>query len=174
MRGDLRFLGALTALFAAAPAPSVSAAAAGGSGEPVALAVLDFDYVDTSGEPADLAAIHNQRLGAFTSALRRDLSASGRYRIVSIACGGAPCVSSADPFEVQKAARAAGARFVLTGGVHKMSSLIEWAKIAIADEDEGRVVFDRLLSFRGDNDEAWRRAESFAARQILESLFREP
>jgi len=36
------------------------------------------------------------------------------------------------------------------------------------------VVFDRLLSFRGDNDEAWRRAEKFAARQILESLFREP
>jgi len=50
-----------------------------------------------------------------------------------------------------------------------MSSLIEWAKIQIADEDEGRVVFDRLLSFRGDNDEAWRRAESFAARQVLEA-----
>ena len=169
MRGVFCFLAAITVLLATAAASGLRAEAEAQAPQPVALAVLDFDYVDTSGEPADEAAAHRQRLAAFTSALRRDLAASGRYRIVSLSCGAEPCTSSADPFEVQKAARAAGAKLVLIGGVHKISSLIEWAKNQIADEDQGRVVFDRLLSFRGDNDEAWRRAESFGARQILES-----
>ena len=60
-------------------------------------------------------------------------------------------------------------RLVLLGGVHKMSSLIQWAKIQIVDEEQGRVVFDRLVTFRGDTDEAWQKAESFIAREILQS-----
>jgi hypothetical protein len=74
-----------------------------------------------------------------------------------------------NPFELQKAARAAGAKLVLLGGVHKMSSLIQWAKIQIVDEEQGRIVFDRLVTFRGDTDEAWQKAESFIAREILQS-----
>jgi hypothetical protein len=31
-----------------------------------------------------------------------------------------------------------------------------------------KVVFDRYISFRGDNDAAWRHAEAFLVRQILE------
>jgi hypothetical protein len=50
-----------------------------------------------------------------------------------------------------------------------MSSLVQWAKIEIADEDQGRIVFDRLLTFRGDTDEAWQKAESFLARDVLQS-----
>ena len=50
-----------------------------------------------------------------------------------------------------------------------MSSLIQWAKIQIADEEQGRIVFDRLLTFRGDTDEAWQKAESFLARDVLQS-----
>ena len=74
-----------------------------------------------------------------------------------------------NPAELQKAARAAGAKFVLLGGVHKMSTLVQWAKIQIADEEQGRIVFDRLLTFRGDTDEAWQRAEFFVARDVLQS-----
>ena len=74
-----------------------------------------------------------------------------------------------NPSELQKAARAAGAKLVLLGGVHKMSTLIQWAKIQIADEEQGQVVFDRLVTFRGDTDEAWQKAESFVARDVLES-----
>ena len=73
------------------------------------------------------------------------------------------------PSDIQKAARAAGAKLVLIGGVHKMSSLVQWAKIEIADEEQGRIVFDRLLTFRGDTDEAWQKAESFVARDVLQS-----
>ena len=140
--------------------------------QPVALAVLDLDYVDTSGEPTDQTAAHQRRAADFVSALQRDLVANGQYRIVPMSCGSAPCEPVMNPAELQKAARAAGARFVVLGGVHKMSTLVQWAKIQIADEEEGRIVFDRLLTFRGDTDEAWQKAESFIARDVLQSAAR--
>ncbi len=137
--------------------------------QPVALAILNLDYVDTSGEPRDQTAAHQRRAADFVSALQRDLASNGQYRIVPMSCGAAPCESEMSPSDIQKAARAAGAKLVLIGGVHKMSSLVEWAKFQIADEEQGRIVFDRLLTFRGDTDEAWRRAESFVARDVLRS-----
>ena len=137
---------------------------------PVALAVLNLEYVDTSGEPTDQMAADQRRAADFVSALQRDLAANGQYRIVPLACGSAPCEPAMKfLLELQKAARAAGAKLVLLGGVHKMSSLIQWAKIQIADEEQGRIVFDRLVTFRGDTDEAWQKAESFVARDVLQS-----
>jgi Protein of unknown function (DUF2380) len=137
--------------------------------QPVALAILNLDYVDTSGEPRDQTAAHQRRAADFVSALQRDLASNGQYRIVPMSCGAAPCESEMSPSDIQKAARAAGAKLVLIGGVHKMSSLVQWAKIEIADEEQGRIVFDRLLTFRGDTDEAWQKAESFLARDVLQS-----
>ncbi len=137
--------------------------------QPVALAVLNLEYVDTSGEPKDQTAAHQRRAADFVSALQHDLAANGQYRIVPLSCGSAPCEPAMNPFELQKAARAAGAKLVLLGGVHKMSSLIQWAKIEITDEEQGRIVFDRLVTFRGDTDEAWQKAESFVARDVLQS-----
>ncbi len=87
-----------------------------------------------------------------------------------IDCGAEPCTSRTNPLELQKAARAAGVKLVLLGGVQKMSTLVQWAKIQIADEDGGQVVFDRFLTFRGDNDEAWRRAESSSRATFSRSL----
>jgi hypothetical protein len=34
------------------------------------------------------------------------------------------------------------------------------------DVDAERLVLDRLLTFRGDTDEAWERAEAFVAREV--------
>jgi hypothetical protein len=137
--------------------------------QPVALAVLNLDYVDTSGEPTDQTEAHQRRAADFVTALQHDLAANGQYRIVSMSCGPEPCAPAMNPSELQKAARAAGAKLVLLGGVHKMSTLVQWAKIQIADEEQGQVVFDRLLTFRGDTDEAWQKAESFIARDVLHS-----
>ena len=170
MRSPLRSAAALAALGLAAALGGRYARADLPATQPVTLAVLPLDYVDTSGEPTDQTAAHQRRAADFVSALKHDLSANGRYRIVSMSCGSAPCDPAMSPSELEKAARAAGARLVLIGGVHKMSTLIQWAKIEIADEDQGRVVFDRLLTFRGDTDEAWRQAESFVDREILDSL----
>ncbi|HEY1735896.1 MAG TPA: DUF2380 domain-containing protein, partial [Methylovirgula sp.] len=49
----------------------------------------------------------------------------------------------------------------------KMSTLVQWTKIQILDETKDRVVFDRLVTFRNDTDEAWARAEKFIAGEIL-------
>src|SRR5258707_6259998 len=46
---------------------------------PATLAVLNLDYVDTSGEPTDQTAAHQRRAADFVSALQRDLTANGQY-----------------------------------------------------------------------------------------------
>ena len=158
---------AIAGLVAVVGGPPVQADIA--PARPVALAVLNLDYVDTSGEPTDQTAAHQRRAADFASALRRDLSANGEFRIVPMSCGSARCEPAMNAFELQKAARAAGVKLVLLGGVHKMSSLVQWAKIQIADEERGQIVFDRLLTFRGDTDEAWQKAESFVSRDVLQS-----
>ena len=65
--------------------------------QPVALAVLNLDYVDTSGEPTDQTAAHQRRAADFVSALQRDLAANGQYRIVPMSCGSAPCEPVMNP-----------------------------------------------------------------------------
>jgi hypothetical protein len=134
--------------------------------ERVAVAVLDFDYVDTSGEVRDQRQEHAARLKRFSEALRSDLTRSGRYRIVTPACGPDPCASSGSPAELLAKGREAGAKVVVIGAIHKMSTLVQWAKVEAIDADAGQVVLDKLLSFRGDSDEAWERAEAFLARDL--------
>ena len=131
--------------------------------------MLDLVYIDTSGEPTDQAAIHKKRAAEFAAALKRDLAASGRYRIVPLACGAEACASDSDPADAQKAAHEAGAKLIVLGAVHKLSTLIEWVKIDVVATDADRIVFNKLLTFRGDTDEAWDRAESFSAREILQA-----
>ncbi|HEY1862212.1 MAG TPA: DUF2380 domain-containing protein [Roseiarcus sp.] len=169
MRSAFRSIVAIAAVGLAAALGGLRAQADVAPTQRATLAVLNLDYVDTSGEPTDQTAAHQRRAADFVSALQRDLAANGQYRIVPMSCGSAPCEPTMNPFELQKAARAAGAKLVLLGGVHKMSSLIQWAKIQIADEEQGRIVFDRLVTFRGDTDEAWQRAETFLARDVLQS-----
>ncbi|OAF14247.1 hypothetical protein AYJ54_42555 [Bradyrhizobium centrolobii] len=129
---------------AAAPAGAESAA------QPVGVAVDDFSYTDTSGEPANQTAVHEKRLAAFMAALQRDIAAGERYRLVP---------SAQD-----------GAAFKVIGGIQKTSTLVQWAKVAVIDVAARKVVMDRLYTFRGDNDEAWARAELFVVREILAAL----
>jgi hypothetical protein len=168
MRARIQSIAAIVALCATAALHAAPAEADSATQSP-GLAILDLDYVDTSGEPTDQTAAHQRRAADFVSALKRDLAAGGQYRVVPIVCGAEPCTPRTNPAELQKAARAAGARFVLVGGVHKMSSLVQWAKFQIADEEADQLAFDRLVTFRGDSDEAWRRAEAFVGRDILDS-----
>jgi hypothetical protein len=72
------------------------------------------------------------------------------------------------PEELFDATRKAGARLLLFGGVHKMSTLVQWAQAQIIDIEKNIVIDDRHLSFRGDSDDAWRRAEAFLAKKLTE------
>lgn len=157
--------------FPVLPALAVLATLAGGSAvaaEPPGVAIIDFTYSDSSGEPRDQTAEHQARLKAFMAALASDLSSGGRLRVVTPRCDPTPCVLAAGAVpELAEAAKQAGADLLVVGGIHKMSTLVQMAKVEVVSVKAGRVVFQKLYTFRGDNDEAWRRAESFIAGQIL-------
>jgi len=149
------------AMVIASPAVAVDAALS-----PVPIAVLDLVYLDTSGEPRDQTQEHAARIRRFSDALRSDLERGGKFRVVTPTCGAAPCSASGEPSELVARAREAGARLLLIGGVHKQSTLIQWAKVQAVDVDAGQPVLDKLYTFRGDTDEAWERAEAFVAREL--------
>jgi Protein of unknown function (DUF2380) len=132
----------------------------------VGVMIGDFSYLDTSGEVADQAAVHEKRLGAFMAALRGDVEADGRYRLIPPSCT-SRCT---DEGPERSKGPQGDARIRVVGAVQKMSTLVQWAKVAIVDVDTNRLLSDRLYTFRGDNDEAWERAETFVSREIREVL----
>jgi len=136
--------------------------------ERVRIAVAEFDYSDTSGEQRDQAADHSRRLKAFAEMIRNELASSGKYEVVAIDCAGKPCsAGTTAPADLFAAAHQAGARLILYGGIQKLSTLIQHAKAEAIDVDANRLVFDRLMTFRGDTDESWAHAEHFLAREFL-------
>jgi uncharacterized protein YciI len=135
--------------------------------DPIKLAIADFDYQDTSGETQDQTAAHAERLKNFTRLIDDQLSASGKYQIVALTCPKRPCSAGAmDAQSLTDAARQAGARLLLYGGIHKMSTLVQFGKAQIADLETDQVVYDRTISFRGDDDNAWKRASEFLAEDL--------
>jgi hypothetical protein len=148
-------------------APVSAEAEDGGKKQGAGIAVIDFDYVDTSGEERDQRKEHEARLDAFMRALRDDIATRGSFRLVTPACTPNPCALAGSTVgDVLAAARDAGADILLIGGVQKMSTLVQWAKIQAIDTKTERVMFDKLFTFRGDSDDAWRRAELFIANEI--------
>ncbi|WP_179738500.1 MULTISPECIES: DUF3280 domain-containing protein [unclassified Bradyrhizobium] len=117
---------------------------------PAGVSIEDFQYLDTSGEPVDQTAAHEKQLGAFMAALRRDVGADKRYQLTP--------------------AGQADAKFKVVGGVQKTSTLVQWARVAVIDTAAKKVLFEKLYTFRGDNDEAWDRAEAFLAREVIAAL----
>ncbi len=143
-------------------------AKAGTSATDIGVAILDFGYSDTSGETQDLTVEHRARLEALASGLRTDFGRAAGYRIVTPLCRPQPCAVGSTPLdELERAAREAGAKLLVMGAVHKESTLIQWAKILAVNVDDGRVVLDKLLTFRGDSKEAWEKAEAFIARELM-------
>jgi hypothetical protein len=138
-------------------------------GEAPVLAVAEIQYSDTSGEIIDQTADHFRRLREFEASLRTDLSASGKVRNVALDCPPNACsVGDINADRLLDKAQAAGAGYLLISSFHKMSTLVQWAKFDIVDVKTRKVVFNRLVTFRGDNDKAWRHAESFIVREILD------
>jgi Protein of unknown function (DUF2380) len=135
--------------------------------DPIPVAIVDFDYADSSGELRDQTSEHAKRLADFVKTLRDDLAATGRFKPVMIACASPPCTGRNTPAAALiEAAKAAGARLLVYGGIEKMSTLIQWGKLEIVDLQANRLIDDKMLTFRGDNDEAWRRAAAFAIDEI--------
>ena len=121
--------------------------------------------IAVSGEVRDQRAEHEMRMSVFMSALKDDLAARGKFHVVDPACGSGSCSRSSGN-ELLKAAQAAGADFLLVGGIHKVSPLVQWAKVEVIDLRSGQIVLDKLFTFRGDTDQAWRHAEEFISREL--------
>jgi hypothetical protein len=146
------------------------AGVARGEGDAAAIpnaVVADFSYFDTSGETRDQTADHAALLKAFNEKIRTDLAEAKIYKLVSLSCQAAcPSADTSLPGFV-KEARRAGADIVIFGAIHKESTLVQWAKVTVVDVRTEQVIADRLVTFRGDNLEAWSRAESFIARELI-------
>ncbi len=146
------------------PAPAASGTA---SPQKAAVEIDDFSYVDTSGEVHDA---HQAKLEAFMTALRSDFAADDRYRLAPSSCAG-PCAAEKPPLPDRLgAASKAGTNILLAGGIQKMSTLVQWAKVRAIDVGTRHILFERLYTFRGDNDEAWRRAEKFVSEDTREKM----
>ena len=149
--------------------PPVAARAEDTDVEPIPVAVAEFDYIDTSGEPEDQRAKHAAQLQSFAESIRAGLESSGKYRAVPLLCEPMPCrAGELDAEALIAAARKAGAQQLVFGGIHKMSTLVQFAKVQVLDLKLDRLIFERLLTFRGDNDAAWDHAQRFVVRDIVE------
>ncbi|MET0675381.1 MAG: DUF2380 domain-containing protein [Bradyrhizobium sp.] len=138
---------------------------------PIAVAVADFDYFDTSGEVMDQSAEHRARVASFATLLRDNISAQAGYRVVPIECPDHPCTAtsmSQDLFIA--AARRAGARLVVYGGIRKMSTLIQWGEIQLLDLEAEKLIMRRTVTFRGDNDAAYRHAANFVSDTLKQEM----
>lgn len=159
----LRLSAALSLALLLAPTAGLASA-------PELVAVADIGFTDSSGEPADQRAAHEQRRMALTEGVREDIGSEGRLRSLALSCEGA-CRLDAEGVEaLRRRAEAAGAGFLLVGSVHKMSTLVLSMRVAVLDAATGKLVFERLLSFRGDNDDGWRHAGDYVAREVATQL----
>ena len=151
------------ALLSCLPAPAQE-------GEPVDVAVFDFELIDTSleGELAGPRADETARLAALGEALRGAYEAADGYRVVDIApvreeaaaralraCGG--CARSL--------ADALGAEVAVTGTVQKVSNLILNVNVYVMEADGAERAFS--ADIRGNTDESWRRGLDWLIRNRL-------
>jgi hypothetical protein len=137
--------------------------------EPPVLAVAEIQYIDTSGEVVDQSADHFRRLREFEAAMRTNLAASGKVKTAALDCPPNACsVGDIEADQLLGKAEAAGAGYLLISSFHKLSTLVQWAKFDLIDVKTHNVVFNRLVTFRGDNDKAWQHAASFIVREILD------
>src|SRR5215510_2775665 len=139
----------------------------------IPVVVADFDYEDTSGETEDRRAAHTARVKTFPVFLRERLAREDKYKVMGLDCAKVTC--SADSIgaeDLVAAALKADARFLVYGRIHKMSTLIQWGSIQVVDVPRKQLLLNRLFSFRGDTDEAFRRAAEFVSEMLKDATLK--
>jgi hypothetical protein len=156
--------GLLAGLFYGSSLISDAPAATAGYG--LAVSVDDFNYIDTSNEPTDQTAKHEKQLQAFMAALRDDVTADHRFEFVPSSCAPDCPIDGPALRDRLRAASQAGARILIIGIVHKVSTLVQVASTTAIDTTSQRIVFRKFFTFRGDNDEAWQQAQRFVSEEV--------
>ena len=160
---------AATLLLALGLAPPHSEAAVT-QDEAVNVAIIDFTYIDTAGEPTNQVDVHRKRLQAFMTALRADFERDPAVHLLPSSCPPLCADDGQRHADLLRSAAKAGAKILVTGGIQKLSTLVQWVKVTAFDVDATRLVFDKLFTFRGDSDEAWQRAEVFVSQEVRAAL----
>jgi len=130
-------------------------------------AIARFDFRDTSGEATPQEQKHSTMLVEFQNALNTSFTTEVPARVVQLDCQQTSCsLATAGLAELLNAAKSVSADYLLVGQIHKMSTLVGWVKYALVDVSSGQTVCDRFLTYRGDNEEAWKRAANGVRRDI--------
>ena len=141
------------------------------SAAPLTIAVADFDYIDTSGEVKDQRAEHQARMAQFAELLRAKLGADGEFHVMPLECAEPPCTPiNMQPEKFVAASRRSNARYVVYGGIHKTSTLVQWGDVELLDLEANKLLLKRTVTFRGDNDEAFRRAAAFISDTVRDAM----
>ena len=137
----------------------------------VRVAVADFDYDDSSGEVRQETAEHAKFVTALKADIVKAIADAGGFSTETLRCGAKTCSGdSLDQAEMTRAAKAQDARFIVFGGVHKVSTLIQWGQIEVMDTQTGQTKLSRTVSFRGDDADAWQHAGSYIGQMVVDAL----
>lgn len=153
--------------------------AAQAQGEPFrerpTLAVMDFELVDNHPDPAE-AEVMAQRLARTQAVFSEAIVAAGLYQLADMAPARAlherqraqqlhlhRCASC--QLEV---AKLAGAQWVASGWVFKVSKLILYVNVSLREVASGEERVMKSVSIRGDNDRSWERGIRYIVRQLAE------
>jgi hypothetical protein len=131
------------------------------------LAVFPVKLLDTSQEAADQRESHERRLLLLRQVLGTELDDSIMIDPAALQS----CAPQTVDCLMSVAARQ-GADRALFIVAQKTSTLILQLFANLADVESQSLITSHNLNFRGDNDEAWRRAGIFLARQLRDDLAR--
>lgn len=129
------------------------------------LFLMPVKLLDTSHEARDQSADHARRLGLMTAVLVQELPA----RPIGSDQVAARCKDE-DPNCLLDLLRDEGADRGLFIVVQKTSTLILQVFANVVDSRDQSLIAHREMNFRGDNDEAWRRAALFLARDLRDAM----
>lgn len=142
---------------------------------PPSLLVLDFDLIDDHPEPAQ-AEHMKARLASMPIVFAEGVAAAGLYRVIDLE----PVRPLQARFQAQQQylhrcaacqielGKAAGAQWVASGWVYKVSNLILYLNVLIRDVASGEEKLMKSVSIRGNNDRSWERGLRYLVRDLAE------
>jgi Protein of unknown function (DUF2380) len=129
-----------------------------------------FQLINTSVEPTALEEEH--RISMLDDLFRRELAASGRFRLASIPdalqeqIASGPDISNCNGCQ-REYTQKAGGDWAAWGTVQKVSNLILNINLYMEDEHSGKLQFAKSVDIRGNTDESWRRGLDYLLHNYL-------
>jgi hypothetical protein len=135
------------------------------------VAFFGFRLINTSVQPT--TPEEDQRIHMLDDMFRRELTASGRFKIITIPdddlqqmIGGGPGIINCNGCQ-RDYAQKLGADWAAWGTVQKVSNLILNINLYMEDERVGKLQFVTSVDIRGNTDESWQRGLDYMLRNYL-------